>query len=238
MIVASMIPGRLHGISCRILRWPILFFTYAMITAELIVYIIVRLYIGLAEVVFSSRKHGALRKQLEKTKSYEEWHGIARLLDQSQGRDKWQRTIDDDTSYQYNWAFIKELILDMRRARKDGDLLLALAVLQQCTRKNVGGIMSADLFTWTYTGEPKIIVEDFFEEVVSTLKWLTERTKTQRLLRVDSDPSSIDEDDEEESLSPNGNDAQRGTEEDKVRFTPPPLGPEQSTAKYLTGFSL
>jgi hypothetical protein len=203
-----------------------------MITAELIVYIIVRLFIGLAEVVFSSRKHGALRKRLEKAESYEEWHDIARLLDMSQGRDRWQRTIDDDTSYQYNWAFIKELILDMRRARNDGDLLLALAVLQQCTRKNVGGVMSADLFAWTYTGEPKVIVEDFFEEVVSTLRWLTEQTKTQSLLRVDSeDQSSIDEDNEKQMNSPQHKDAQIVSTDDKVRFL---FNQEQSTPTSLT----
>ena len=219
IIAASMIPGRLHGVSSQLLRWPVLFFTYAMITAELMVYIIVRLFIGLAESVFSSRKHGALRRQLEKAKSYEEWHGIARLLDKSQGRDKWQRTIDDDTSYQYNWAFIKELISDMKRARREGDVLLALAVLQQCTRKNVGGVMSADLFAWTYTGEPKLIVQEFFEEVVTTLRWLAERTKTHSLLRVDSEvqSSSSEEEDGKTLDSPQSKNYKMGLD-DKVRF--------------------
>jgi hypothetical protein len=41
-----------------------------------------------------------------------------------------------------------ELIKDMRSARANGDSLLALAVIQQCTRKNVGGVMSEDLFRY------------------------------------------------------------------------------------------
>lgn len=38
-------------------------------------------------------------------------------------------------SVRYNWGFIRELINDMKRARAKDDPLLALAVLQQCTRK-------------------------------------------------------------------------------------------------------
>jgi hypothetical protein len=53
---------------------------------------------------------------------------------------------------------------------------LALAVLQQCTRNNVGGIMSEDLFTKTYTGEPKFLVMEFIGEVTKTLHWVTDHT--------------------------------------------------------------
>jgi len=61
---------------------------------------------------------------------------------------------------------------DMKAARENGDALLALAVIQQCTRKNVGGVMSEDLFCYSNTGEPKAIVREFIDEVCITLKWI------------------------------------------------------------------
>jgi hypothetical protein len=149
----------------------------------------VRLFIRLLESSFSTRKHRSLRLALENAQSYEEWLNYAKKLDFSQGRDEWQNRIDDDTSYVYNWAFIKELIADMKKARKTNDIMLALVVLQQCTRKNVGGIMNEDLFSYTNTGEPKFIVKEFLEEVVRTLGWITKisRAKTDSTAIVEND---------------------------------------------------
>jgi hypothetical protein len=174
VIAASIIPGRLHGLSGRILRWPVLALTYLTIASELVVYIMVRLFIRALESIFATKKHRQLRKALDKATCYEEWLGVAKKLDYSQGRDEWQCRIDDETSYTYNWAFINELIMDMREARKKDDVMLALVVLQQCTRKNVGGIMNEDLFSFTNSGEPKFIVQEFLEEVVKTVKWLAQ----------------------------------------------------------------
>jgi Domain of unknown function (DUF3336) len=69
------------------------------------------------------------------SKSYPEWYTYAAELDKSQKRDRWLKQIDDGTSKRYNWAFIQELIKDMQKARTTEDPILALAVLQQCTRK-------------------------------------------------------------------------------------------------------
>ena len=55
--------------------------------------------------------------------------------------------------------------------------MMALAVLQQCTRKNVGGIMSDDLFSFTNCGEPKQVVSEFIDEVETTLQWVTDEVK-------------------------------------------------------------
>ncbi|KAL3921058.1 MAG: hypothetical protein SGILL_002949 [Bacillariaceae sp.] len=173
--VLSIVPGRLHAWSGKILRWPILGFTYLLVSVELVVYIVIRVVIRIAETIFATPKHRALRRQMSAAKSYEEWYQYAAALDLSQKRDKWQRTITDTTSYQYNWPLIHQLMADMRGARQEEDVILALAVLQQCTRKNVGGIMSEDLFTKTYTGEPKFIVIEFIGEVTKTMHWVTER---------------------------------------------------------------
>ena len=77
----------------------------------------------------------------------------------------------------YIQPFILELLSDLRLSRKNNDIMMALAVLQQCTRKNVGGIMSDDLFSFTNCGEPKHIVSEFIDEVEITLHWLTEKVK-------------------------------------------------------------
>ena len=55
--------------------------------------------------------------------------------------------------------------------------MMALAVLRQCTRKNVGGIMSDDLFSFTNCGEPKQVVSEFIDEVVRTMEWVTEEVR-------------------------------------------------------------
>lgn len=83
---------------------------------------------------------------MARAESYKEWYSIATALDKSQGRDKWTTVINDDTAYRYSWPFILELLSDLKASREKGDVVMALAVLQQCTRKNVGGIMSEDMF--------------------------------------------------------------------------------------------
>jgi hypothetical protein len=172
--ILSIIPGRLHSLSGKTLRWPVLALTYGLILVELVVYIVIRLAIRIAETLIARPKHRALRAKMAQAKSYENWYQYAAALDLSQKRDKWQRTVNDKTSCRYNWAFIRQLMQDLRDARDKNDSLLALAVLQQCTRKNVGGIMSEDLFSCTYTGEPKYIVKEFVDEVAKTMRWVTD----------------------------------------------------------------
>ncbi|KAL7578994.1 hypothetical protein ACA910_019040 [Epithemia clementina (nom. ined.)] len=172
--IFSIVPGSLHGWSARLLRWPILGLTYCLIYVELVVYIVIRLFIRIAEWMVAMPKHRKLRQLMASAQSYEEWYQHASALDKSQKRDKWLRTFDHDTSHIYNWNFIKELIKDMQMAQAQGDSIFALAVIQQCTRPNVGGIMSSDLFSYANTGEPKQVVKEFMQHVVQTLHWITQ----------------------------------------------------------------
>jgi hypothetical protein len=141
--VLSVMPGRLHTMAGKILRWPILIVIYMLINVEFVVYVVIRLVIRFIETLVANPKHRALRsKMANDVTSYEEWYKYAAELDASQKRDRWQKTTNDSTSYQYNWQLIKQLVKDMREARSKKDPINALAVLQQCTRKNVGGIMN------------------------------------------------------------------------------------------------
>lgn len=174
LAVLSIVPGRLHSLSGKILRWPILLMTYLIIAVELLVYIWIRLGIRLAETLIASPTHRQLRRKMAQAESYPDWYQHAAALDLSQKRDKWQKHNDEATGYIYNWQLIKQLIADLQDARRRKDSLLALAVLRQCTRKNVGGVMSEDLFSYTNTGEPKYIVSEFIDEVTTTLDWITD----------------------------------------------------------------
>ena len=87
----------------------------------------------------------------------------------------WAANLTDWMAKQFSWSFIANLRHDMKAAREEGDLLIALAVLQQCLRKNVGGIFSSDMYSHLHTGEPKDTVTGFVDEIVSTLDWAAER---------------------------------------------------------------
>ncbi|KAL9187834.1 hypothetical protein ACHAXT_006212 [Thalassiosira profunda] len=178
LIVTSIIPGRLHGWTGRALRFPVLGMTYLLISVELVLYTLIRFAIRGLEGIFATPKHRAARRGMAQAKSYEEWYEIAKKLDESQGREKWRNTTNDGTAYRYSWPFILELLSDLKAARENNDIMMALAVLQQCTRKNVGGIMSDDLFSFTNCGEPKKVVTEFIDEVVTTLQWVTEEVRS------------------------------------------------------------
>jgi Domain of unknown function (DUF3336) len=110
-------------------------FFVCSLSATTSVYIVIRLFIRIAEHLIARPKHRKLRRKMERSRSYPEWYQYAAELDQSQKRDRWLNQMDDQTSKRYNWDFIRELIKDMQRARSTEDPILALAVLQQCTRK-------------------------------------------------------------------------------------------------------
>lgn len=174
LTLLSIVPGRLHSWSGKVLRWPILALTYFLIIVELMVYIVIRIFIRVAEILVATPKHRSQRRKMANAESYETWYQYAAALDISQKRDKWQRTTNDSTRFRYNWPLIEQLMEDLKTSRENNDSLLALAVLQQCTRKNVGGIMSEDMFSFTNTGEPKLIVKEFIDQVTETLHWITD----------------------------------------------------------------
>jgi hypothetical protein len=138
------------------------------------VYIVIRLFIRAVEIIFTLPKNRRLRNKMAQSSSYSEWYTHASDLDNSQKKEKWLGRTDDGTSTHYNWAVIKQLMKNMKVARSKEDSIMALVVLQQCIRRNVGGVMSADLFSYSNTGQPKYLVTEFVEEVVKTIRWVTE----------------------------------------------------------------
>ena len=136
LVLSSMVPGRLHGYSAQLWRWPILALTYGAIWVELVWYCAIRLVIRVAEAVVAQPKHTALRRHMAAATSYHEWYRAAHALDQSQQRHHWllhprttttsvvstvedndndnDETRDSIRSRNYNWKFLQELIKDMQ----------------------------------------------------------------------------------------------------------------------------
>jgi len=146
--------------------------------AECSLYVAVRLVIRLAENLVARPKHRRLRRKMASARSYKEWYTAAQKLDRSQGRDEWlqQQSTALAAEPRYNWGLVHELLKDLQDVQ---DPLVAIAILQQCTRKNVGGIMSPDLFSYSNSGEPKTIVTAFCLQVTRTIRWVTDHALRQ-----------------------------------------------------------
>ena len=89
VLIVSIIPGRLHGWSGKVLKWPVLVLINVMIGIELLVYILIRLLIRVAEAMVATPKHRQLRRAMANAQSYSEWYNLAAALDESQNRHVW-----------------------------------------------------------------------------------------------------------------------------------------------------
>lgn len=174
-IAYAISPERMDRFSGSLLRYATILLVYTVVTTELVIYIAIRLFIMSVESAIAKPKHRKLWKAQRRAKTYQEWYKISAELDHSQCRDRWQKDLNDSTAKQYSWSLLQQFIDDMQISRENGDIPLALSSLQQCIHKNFGGIMRAELYSCTNTGESKLIVHKFVEEVVKTLKWCTER---------------------------------------------------------------
>ena len=165
----TMIP-RFNRLSYQVLRWPVLFVTYAVIALELTLYLALRVFLRAMESAVATPKHRELRRKLHMAADYEHWLHSAHKLDASKGSALWQA---DLRSTRYNWPFVQDTIRRLREARAQEDWRAVVQALRLCSRPNVGGVMAPQLFSATYTGEPKTIVTDFVEEVAVSIAWLT-----------------------------------------------------------------
>ncbi|KAH8098536.1 hypothetical protein JL720_1486 [Aureococcus anophagefferens] len=137
---------RFNRVTYHILRWPILVVVYAFVFVELLFYCALRLFVAFAEFAVATPKHRELRHALRHSKDYETWLACARALDSSKG---------------------------LREARASDDWRAVAVALRLCSRPNVGGIMAPQLFSATHTGDPKLVVTDFVEEIAASVRWLT-----------------------------------------------------------------
>uniref|UniRef100_A0A7S0TAI9 PNPLA domain-containing protein n=1 Tax=Chrysocystis fragilis TaxID=1411660 RepID=A0A7S0TAI9_9STRA len=183
-----MIP-RFNRFSYQVMRWPLLALMYSIIGVELIVYVALRVFVRAMEMAVATPAHRELRRALRKAENYETWLECARALDASKGVALWQA---DLRSTRYNWPFVKDAIGRLRAGREHCDWRAVVMALRLCSRPNVGGIMTPQLFSATYTGAPKTVVTDFIEEVVASIQWLTKFALEERATQRPDNDITVD----------------------------------------------
>lgn len=162
---------------------------YSIVAVEMILYVMVRLFVRAMETAIATPAHRELRRAMKSAKDYESWLECARALDASKRTALWQA---DLRSTRYNWPFVKGTIARLRAGRADRDWRALVIALRLCSRPNVGGIMAPQLFSATYTGDPKTVVTDFVEEMTESVQWLTKFALDEH---AESSRSKSDEDD-------------------------------------------
>lgn len=177
-VLFTLLPGFFNFYSGEVLRLPAILLIYFVVLLELALYGIVRIQIKVLEALFGNAKNRELRKAQRKATNYQEWYQIGQQLDLSQKhRRSWATNLNDWTAKHFSWSYLAQMMADMKLAREENDVMMGIAVVQQCIRKNVGGIFSEDLYSHLYTGEPKQLVTEFVQEIVTTLKWVTHESK-------------------------------------------------------------
>lgn len=144
---------------------------------ELILYVALRVFVRALEMAIATPAHRELRRALGRTEDYSTWLECARALDASKGVALWQA---DLRSTRYNWPFVRGTIARLRECRQTNDWRAVVMTLRLCSRPNVGGIMAPQLFSATHTGDPKTVVTDFVDEIVTSIQWLTKAALEER----------------------------------------------------------
>lgn len=178
-----------EGFVYQLLKWPFLVGVFAWIIGLAIAYVFTRLYIWLYEqfVTWTGRRQ-SLRKKLHETRTYEEWVGAAKDLDNYLGNDKWRE--NEQYAY-YDHATILKVTQQLRQLRdqveaenekgpsgigglRPIDELNTL--LEACVKNNFVGIENSRLYSESYFGT-KDAVQDFIDEAEAALKCSLESTQ-------------------------------------------------------------
>jgi len=118
--------------------------------------------------LFKPNEKQVLTDQLEKAKSYEQWHDIALKLDHSQGNDIWRM---DPASSDYDYKLIAFLVFKLEQLRRKNNITDLMEVLRSGLIRNMGSIASSELYTSAYSGT-KVLIEDYINSVNNVLEYL------------------------------------------------------------------
>lgn len=109
-----------------------------------------------------------LKRQLEKSESYEEWKSIALKLDQESGAQEWKY---DNSSPYFDAEIIAHRLNMLRRYKATQRSLDLIYILREGFSHDIANIGHPMLFAHTYIGTKKLI-EDYIEEVSQSLMFL------------------------------------------------------------------
>ena len=112
-----------------------------------------------------------LKRQLEKSESYEEWKSIALKLDQESGAQEWKY---DNSSPYFDAEIIAHRLNMLRRYKATHRSLDLIYILREGFSHDIANIGHPMLFAHTYIGTKKLI-EDYIEEVSQSLMFLASK---------------------------------------------------------------
>ncbi len=109
-----------------------------------------------------------LKAALANALSYAEWREVAIEHDRCSGMDAWK---NDEFSPDYNWQLIKSKLDELRRLRRDSEVLKLAFALHEGLHGNLANIASPTLYQHAKFGTKKLMT-DYIEEVALTLNYL------------------------------------------------------------------
>jgi hypothetical protein len=113
----------------------------------------------------------SILNQMNEATSYQAWQTSALELDRADGLDKWKMRFD---STEFDYLLIRDCLDQLYQARRDSNIPHALFLLRTTLRRNIGNIMSDELYQCA-TGT-KDLIEQYTEEVVYHLRAISKAT--------------------------------------------------------------
>lgn len=154
-----------------ILRWPLLFFIFAVMFVQFSFYVAIRQMVNTKEWLTAWRgRKGVLRKRLRAAQTYDEWKAAALALDEYLGFNEWKKSNEDSF---YDWKLIGKVTRSLRILREKKDVRGVLGVLETCVRNNFAGVESVRLYSETFFGT-KTLIESYYNEQERALQFIRE----------------------------------------------------------------
>lgn len=105
---------------------------------------------------------------MKQAENYKSWSDAAKEYDRISGNDDWR---EDDASPHYDYKMIRLRLTELRLARRQNDVMQAVFYINEGLHGNLGRIASAGLYDHCFFGTKKL-VNDYLDEVCTTLNWL------------------------------------------------------------------
>jgi predicted acylesterase/phospholipase RssA len=149
-----------------ILKWPIFLVLFVIVAILTLIYFTVRSLIVFLEKLTDSVQVNELKEELEESKSFSEYRGIANKLDVLTGAVKWKKQPESPF---YNSELVQKHIQDLQHYKEIGDYDRLLGTLREClSEPNFGGVLNKGLYSQSYIGT-KYLVEEYVDTVCMAL---------------------------------------------------------------------
>lgn len=105
---------------------------------------------------------------MKQADNYKTWSEAAKEYDRISGNDEWR---EDDASPHYDFKMIRLRLHELRKARRQNDVMQAVYYINEGLHGNLGRIASPGLYDHCFFGT-KLLVNEYLDEVCNTLNWL------------------------------------------------------------------